>query len=351
MLKGVIAEFNPFHNGHKYLSEHIKKDGDILILVLSSNLVQRGEIPVLDKFDRAKIAMQYGYDIVVELPSYYSFQSAEIFAKMAIKILNELGVQKIYCGTNDEIEKIAIMDEIIRSYETKEEYKKGFSTNEIYYNLLKEHKLEHLYTANNILYMEYTRAIKELKYDIEIQNVIRKEYQSASYIRKNLDSSNLEIPKETKYFLDNNLIFIDFDKYYALLKYKILFSEYKKYFDVNKTIFNTLKNFLIKSDNYVEYMKIRHTKNFSDKRLNRAELNILLDITDLDFKVHYIRILGMKKSASKYLKLLNNSKIIANWKKIDRQKNSKYVKYEKQFFVIYEMLTNNYEKLSPIMEE
>ena len=91
MVIGVIAEYNPFHNGHIYHINKIKKKypNSLVILVMSGNITERGDISIINKWDKTEIALKYGIDLVVELPFKYASQSADIFAKGAIEILNE----------------------------------------------------------------------------------------------------------------------------------------------------------------------------------------------------------------------------------------------------------------------
>ena len=87
----IICEFNPFHNGHQYLLSEAKKrtNADALLCIMSGNFVQRGEIAILDKYTRAKHAVECGADIVIELPTVFATSNAEIFASGAISILSK----------------------------------------------------------------------------------------------------------------------------------------------------------------------------------------------------------------------------------------------------------------------
>ena len=89
MVIGIIAEYNPFHNGHIYHLNKIKEKypNSIIILVMSGYITERGDISIINKWDKAEIALKYGIDLVVELPFKYASQSADMFAKGAIEIL------------------------------------------------------------------------------------------------------------------------------------------------------------------------------------------------------------------------------------------------------------------------
>ena len=110
---GIICEYNPFHNGHKYHIDMIKKKypKSIIVLALSGYFSLRGDVSVLTKEDKVKLALSYGVDIVVEMPFILSTQSADIFADTAVKILNNFSVDRIIFGSEsndlETIEKIA----------------------------------------------------------------------------------------------------------------------------------------------------------------------------------------------------------------------------------------------------
>ena len=91
-IGGIIAEYNPFHNGHQYQIEKIKEEyqTDALVVVMSGNFIQRGQPAMFDKWTRAKMALQNGIDLVIELPTYYAVGSAEYFANGGIGLLNSI---------------------------------------------------------------------------------------------------------------------------------------------------------------------------------------------------------------------------------------------------------------------
>ena len=91
---GIIAEYNPFHNGHEYHLRASKNmiNPDYTVVVLSGNFVQRGEPAIIHKWDRTRMCLAAGVDLVIELPVYYSCASAEYFAKAAVKLLDSTGV-------------------------------------------------------------------------------------------------------------------------------------------------------------------------------------------------------------------------------------------------------------------
>jgi len=122
---GIVCEFNPFHNGHKYLIEQTReKTGtDAIVCVMSGSFVQRGDVAVFDKWQRAEMAVKNGADLVVELPVSSVLQSADKFADGAVSILSSLGAKGLAFGA--ECERLELLKEIanVRANES-EEYKK-----------------------------------------------------------------------------------------------------------------------------------------------------------------------------------------------------------------------------------
>jgi len=112
---GIIAEYNPFHNGHIY---HLKQVQTLfpdaaIVLVLSSHFTQRGIPNILNKWDRTMIALEYGVDLVIELPFAFSVQSADFFAQGAIEILKAVGVDTIVFGSEEgNVENLTILANI-----------------------------------------------------------------------------------------------------------------------------------------------------------------------------------------------------------------------------------------------
>ncbi|MBQ9313797.1 MAG: nucleotidyltransferase family protein [Clostridia bacterium] len=89
---GIVAEYNPFHNGHKYQIEKIKENtnADAIVAVMSGNFIQRGQPALFDKWTRTKMALLNGVDLIIELPTYYAVSSAEYFATGGIGLLNSI---------------------------------------------------------------------------------------------------------------------------------------------------------------------------------------------------------------------------------------------------------------------
>ena len=141
---GVIMEANPFHLGHQYLFDQIKErfDPDCLTVITTTSFNMRGDISPVNKFNKTKYILQAGANIVIELPTFYAVQSADIFGYYAVKSLNELNVTDIVCGceTDDIYDLITLIEET----ETIE-YQNTLRT------LLKEQKLSYKVACSKAL--------------------------------------------------------------------------------------------------------------------------------------------------------------------------------------------------------
>ena len=319
---GLIAEYNPFHNGHQYQIKKIKEKypDSILIAVISSSYTQRGDISVLNKWEKASIALDNQVDIVVELPFVYATQSSDIFARGAIEILNKLKVNKIIFGTErDTLEELILLaDTQIKSKEYNKLVKK-YQNEGLNYATSTNKALEDLTnikvsTPNDLLALSYIREIKQKNYNIEYENIkrtipyhsgqIEENIASASAIRKQYQEgkkiSNL-IP-----YSPNKLYKISMSMYYPILKYKILSEDknLKKYQTVEEGIENRIIKYISESNTYEELINNIKTKRYTYNRISRMLLHILTNFTKEEaknIKVDYIRLLGFNERGKNYL--------------------------------------------------
>lgn len=230
---GIVAEYNPFHNGHLYQIEEIKRrmEKDTLIVaVVSGDFVQRGDFSYFDKWQKTEVALNHGVDMVVELPLYYSVQNAEIFSKMSTKILDYLEMDfQVFGAEEKDIEVLARIIELQEREDYKknlmELMKKGNSYSTSQKLALSEYGYGDTVKSNNILALEYMRTMKKENLNIKpyiIQREIsdynemeiekaRKSIASATFIRKVLmekdgNPKNVRdfIPEKTYELLQKN---------------------------------------------------------------------------------------------------------------------------------------------------
>ena len=217
---GIICEYNPFHNGHLY---HIKKIKEMypdytIILVMSGNFTQRGDVSILNKWDKTKIALDNNVDLVVELPFVYSTQSSDLFAEGAISILNALKIDTLVFGTErDNISDLELLADIqINNIEYQDKVKEYLSQG-LNYATSTNKALEDLTsikvdTPNDLLALSYIKQIKKHNYPIKYINIKRTTSYHGSEVLDNITSaSNIR-----KLYLSDNCIdnLVPFDKKY-----------------------------------------------------------------------------------------------------------------------------------------
>lgn len=324
-IVGLIAEYNPLHNGHLIHIENAKKiDKDtLLIAVISGNYTQRGELSLISKWEKTFLALNHNVDIVVEIPIPYSFLSADSFSYGAISILQKLNVDTIVFGTETEdikiLEKAA--DKLINKENNffKEHLKLGFDTKKIINKLLNKEAI----LPNDTLAISYIKTIKENKFSIDYKAYKRdNDYlKSASNIRDSLNKDILKklVPQDTFNILNNKKTC----DYFNYLKYKILSEKekIKDYLLVDEGIENKILKEIDKSNNLDELINKLISKRYSKNKVKRILLCILLSIKKEDKLLpNYIRVLGFNEKGQQYLKTLKSNNIVTNIKETEEFK-------------------------------
>lgn len=321
---GIICEYNPFHNGHIYHLDKVKElyPNHTIILAMSGNFTQRGDVSIINKWDKTKIALKYGVDIVVEIPYVFATESADKFAYAAVNLLNELGVEAIVFGSEtnnvEKLEELANIQLYDKKYNklVKEYIDEGINYPTALSKALFDITGKKIDKPNDILALSYIREINKLESDIKPVSIKRNnDYNSlelndgmtsASSIRYALyNKENIEnyIPEETEECLDKPVFNQD---YFSLLKYKILTEEdLSIYQTVDEGIENRLKKYIVNSKNLEEFILKIKTKRYTYNKLNRMFNHILCNFTkeeaeELD-EIEYIRILGFSYKGQDYL--------------------------------------------------
>ena len=350
---GIIAEYNPFHNGHLY---HIKKIKEmspksIIILILNGYFLERGEISVESIEAKTKLALDNKIDIVIELPFVFGTNSADIFSEASIELLNELKVEKIIFGSEcNNIKKLTELAKKQIKNENNEKIKENLKKGLNYPTAINDANNININTPNDILGISYIKTILKHKYNIEPITIKRtNDYHdkssnnniiSASNIREKI-KNNIDI---TKYVPNkDNINKIDYELYFKLLKYKILNdNDLNKYLTVDEGIENRLKSVINKSNNLEELIKNIKTKRYTYNRINRMFIHILIGLTKEDKnklnKNEYIRLLGFNEHGKKYINSIKkntNIPIISSLKNI----NSLIKDYEIKAYYIYNLLS------------
>lgn len=356
MKIGIIAEFNPLHNGHLYLIDKIKgkyEDASI-ILVLSGNYTQRGIPSIIDKWKKTELSLKLGIDLVVELPFPFSTQSADYFAYGATTLLNYLKVDKLIFGS--ESNDIKVLEKIVDAQKddkfntlVKLYCKSGYNYPTALSLSLEELTNEKITTPNDLLGISYIKAIKENNYSIEVETIKRtndyheeeleKDISSATSIRKALkegiDISN-QVPKIELDYL-NELHYID--DYFNIIKYKIITEDdLSIYQTVDKEIVKKLKKEILNSNNIDEFIKRIKTKRYTYNKISRMLLHILTNFTKekaKEFnKISYIRVLGMNNTGRNILNIIKKDIEIPIISKITKEKDP-MLEYELEVDKIY----------------
>jgi len=351
---GIICEYNPFHNGHLL---HIKKIKEMypesyIILVLNGYFLERGEISCLTKEDKTKMALNYGVDIVLELPVLFGTQSADIFAETALTILNHFKVNKLIFGS--ECNDIKALNEIVDCI-TSDEYQikvKELLKTGINYPtaLAKAISQEFDFNKpNDLLAISYIKAIRKNDFDIEPISIKRtsdyhdiystEEIISASNIRNKLRNKE-EISKYLPDNIENKLVNTNHEILFKLIKNKILTTPHlEQFLTVDEGIENRLINAAIKSNSLEELITNIKTKRYTYNKINRMLTHILLGITKEDnknTKLDYIKILGFNEKGQKYIQSIKKDFNLPT----QINKNSILYKYETTASIIYDLIQN-----------
>ena len=331
---GIICEYNPFHNGHIYHLEKIKEmyPDALIILVMSSSFTQRGEFSIINKWDKTEIALKYGVNLVIELPTFHSTNSADTFAYGAIKILKQLKCDYLVFGS--ECNDVTLLKEMANiqlnnpeyDNKVKEYMDKGYNYPTSMSKAINDLLGKIINLPNDILGISYIKEIIRQETDITpitIQRTnnfhddeITNDIASATSIRKALEN-NEDISKVVPPITLSMIIKKDFqEKYYNLLKYQILNSvnDLSNFLDVSEGLDNLIRKNIVKANNYQELITAIKTKRYTYTRLNRMFLHILLNIKKSDVikrkEINYIRILGFDNQGKKYLKEIKKEVII-----------------------------------------
>ena len=324
-ITGLIVEYNPFHNGHLYHINQARQltNPDVLIAVTSGNYNQRGDLSIINKFEKTKAALDNGVDLVVELPYIYVTQNAYVFGNKAVDILNRLNVNDLVFGSEtnnlDELKKYAELE--VDVTRLKQLMHDGNSYPKAY-GLLSSS----LY-PNDMLAVTYLKALKDTNINpISIQRT--NDYlsdnidiiSSATAIRKAY-KSNLDISKTTPISINNPVYNEDLYPYIRNILFTHSSKQLSDIFLVSEGIENLLKENAIKYDNYDEFINNTVSRRYTKSRIQRILLQIANNITKQEVSElpnnDYIRVLGFNSKGQQLLKnYQGNTKIVTQFKNI-----------------------------------
>lgn len=340
-ITGIIAEYNPFHNGHLYQLNSVKKQGaDYMIVVMSGDFVQRGTPAVIDKYQRCEMALKGGADLVIELPALFACSSAQYFARGAVSLLHHLGVVDTLCF-GCETDQMALLtdaakflshESVLYKKELQALLKEGYSfpraREMVCTRLLGAETSGILNEPNNILALEYCISLLEFGSSITPLPLKREgsNYHehllnpdvlpSASAIRTLMDRKKFPyelanyVPKDTfdilqaEYQKNTPMHSNDFS---AQLKYKLLLEEiqgYSRFLDITPFLSDKIVKNLNHFHSFDQFCSLLKSKDITYARISRSLLHILLHMTQADMEqakekgyAQYARILGFREAS------------------------------------------------------
>lgn len=342
---GIIAEYNPFHKGHHYQIEQIRKqtDADVIVVAMSGNFVQRGEPAIENKWHRAKMALENGADLILELPTLSSTQATDWFAAGGVGILHAAKCQEIAFGVEDpRIEyQVAFQEWNTLQRQIKEQVtngemksltyasrlsliaKENFGENSPLYRLMQQpnQQLGFAYVKEILLRnipMEYLTI--ERKGNGHLDDVLLEgQFASGTALRKQLlkVERNHELYSQLPYIekVSSNEYRNDWEQYWTLLKYQIVRSsveELKMIYQMEEGMEYRFKKFLPQAHSFYEFIQLLKNKRWTLARLQRLCVYVLLGITKKQVEQHFesirkpnrVTVLGFNEKGRKYLKTL-----------------------------------------------
>jgi predicted nucleotidyltransferase len=377
VVNGIIAEYNPFHNGHALQIRQGKEEtgADYTIVVMSGNFVQRGAPTMLDKYSRTRMALEGGADLVLELPAPYAVASAEYFATGGVNLLHKLGVvtHLIYGvenGSLQDMERIAdvLLEEPEDFRRLLLEQQRGGTS----YPLARNNALVQydpslfnastlLGSPNNILAVEYLKALKRSNSSILPHPILRQgsnyhdrylgnQYTSATAIRHAVTyGENLQSLENVMHASAFDTLMqaakshsvMDVDDFSEMLLYKLLNEAdkgFEEYLDVDRELSDRIVKNLGRYTRLSEFIDYLKTKDKTYTRVSRALFHILLDIKDTDIEklrlintTPYARILGFRKESEGLLTLIKSRSSIPM---ISKYSEAKRLLYHESFQIL-----------------
>lgn len=328
---GIIAEFNPFHSGHEFLLNQAQliAGNDPIVVVMSGNYVQRGEMAIMSKWQRAKVALQFGADLVFETPFSTAVEPADLFSLGNIEQLAKLGVTDLVFGVENANLNFAYLGskiaEIPQNHMDFKDYSQTYSTQ---YNQMVAREVGHeVNQPNAILGLAYAVANHNLGSPLKLHPVNRIGaghddllqrngiVQSASAIRNLLldgeDTSNLKywVPKAEAIELSKQEIYPNWNLLYPFLKYRIESSsidDLRQIYQMSEGLEYKMKQEIHLSRDFTEFLRRIKSKRYTYSRLRRLSLYTLLNVTQDDmiasFNEESLMLLGFSKTGRQYLK-------------------------------------------------
>ncbi len=345
-ISGIIAEFNPLHNGHKYLIDIAKNDGNTVVCVISGNFVQRGDTALIPKFARAEMALLCGADMVVELPTPWAMSTAQNFAFGAISQLLALGIDSLYFGSESaNIDELISVAQILNSNEFASRISLCENKNITFAALRSDivsdilgFKSEILNSPNDTLAVEYICAAQKLGANLKFIPVKRigaghndtdgcGEFTNATLLRqairdKDFEYINRYMPKDCINVLLNSPV-SDINKLDTAIVSRLKLmakNELLSLPDISEGIENLLFNKIRSANNIEALLSELKSKRYTHARIRRLILSAFLGIDKKYFLTEppYVRILGFKENIMSLIDTINKKPMITKVSQIKK---------------------------------
>lgn len=350
---GIVAEYNPFHSGHEFLLNQARlvAKKDPIIVVMSGNYVQRGQMAIMDKWHRAKAALSSGADLVFELPFSFSTQPADIFAGGSVKMLHDLGAQDLVFGVEDaNLNFDYIAQKIAQIPQSRLDFKDYTQTYATQYNQMVAREVGHdINQPNQMLAISYAVANQSLAKPLTLhpvtrigsghddllmrENVVSSATSIRNYImhHQNYDLSALKniVPKQELLQLEKQTIYPNWNLLYKFLKYRLESSsiaELQKIYQMSEGLEYKMKSEIHESEDFIDFLHRIKSKRYTYARLRRLCLYTLLNVqTDemfASFDGISTLLLGYSTRGRAYLKKMRKDFEIPVISKVDKKSAS-----------------------------
>lgn len=353
-ILGIISEYNPFHNGHKYQIERAKElcGADAVVAVMSGNYVQRGDISVFEKKVRAKSALLNGVDLVIELPSSMALSSAERFAFCGISLLNAIGTDFVSFGIEDD--SLSVLKKAAQLLcDEPSEYKKllaenlgkGFSFAVSRHNALSSlitNSSASLSSPNNILALEYLKAIIKTNSPItpipvkRCDNGFHSEAPNGSFISASALRNMIFNRQPIDAFIPSNVLnlyqssrihsIVSMEKSVCASLCRLSADEIRQIPDVSEGLENKILKSAFESSGFEELCDKIKSKRYARSRIRRILLCSFLGITKSDLQnPSYIKILDFNRQGQMLLNKIKQETslpLVKNFNQIRKTGNS-----------------------------
>ncbi len=356
VISGVVCEYNPFHNGHKYMLDSMRKDGATHIIgIMSGNFVQRGETAICDKYLRAEAAVRNGADLIIELPLPYAVATAETFARGSVGVLDRLNcIDRLYFGSESGIDELKNCLDVSETDEFRNKIKvyldEGLSYPTAFSKAMDNPVAD---TPNNILALEYMKQLKKLGSSIQPGSILRiavdhdsneavGSFLSASAIREKIRSEedvSLFVPETASESLKTAVIRGELPSDISKTEIAILSvlrsmtaEDLSGIADVNEGLEYRLEKAISQAGSLTELYELTKTRRYTNAKIRRIILCAFLGVTkEMQKRIpDYINILACNEKGIEIIRKIKESSDIAVITKHSESEN--LVKADKELY-------------------